>query len=170
MSISWQNKAGPRYLGINSGYIPPSALPQGLLSPSECCPVLGRATRVSVGSVESQGTRLCHSVVSFNHSSDCCSGQHCFPLSQGHQPNLWWQIMGCLPAWLKMLLLPKEIFGQPSLTCLVCFLPAPGSLHGSMYATNRAPVQQVNFQALAIITEPLEASAASPLWLVAMDC
>lgn len=34
VSVSWQNEAGPRYLGINSGYIPPAALPQGLLSPS----------------------------------------------------------------------------------------------------------------------------------------
>lgn len=31
--MSWQNEAGPRYLGINSGYIPTAALPQGLLSP-----------------------------------------------------------------------------------------------------------------------------------------
>lgn len=37
-----------------------------------------------------------------------------------------------------------------------------------MYVTNGASVPGVNFQAPAIITEPLEASAASPLWLIAM--
>lgn len=79
MSSNWQNKAGLRYLGINSGYIPPAALPQGLLSPSQCHPVLGRAAGVSAGSVESQEKRLCHGVVSCNHSSDRCSGQHGFP-------------------------------------------------------------------------------------------
>lgn len=37
-----------------------------------------------------------------------------------------------------------------------------------MYVTNGAYVLGVNFQAPAIITELLEASAASPLWLIAM--
>lgn len=36
-----------------------------------------------------------------------------------------------------------------------------------MHVTNRAPVPGVNSQAPAIIAEPLEASAASPLWLIA---
>lgn len=69
-----------------------------------------------------------------------------------------------------MLLLPKEFLGQALLACLICFLPALGTLHGSMYVTNGTPVLGVNFQAPAIITERLEASAASPLWLIAMDC
>lgn len=37
-----------------------------------------------------------------------------------------------------------------------------------MYVTNKVSVLRVNFQAPAIIIEPLEASAASLLWLIAM--
>lgn len=37
-----------------------------------------------------------------------------------------------------------------------------------MYMRNGAHVLEVNFQAPAIITELLEANAASPLWLIAM--
>lgn len=79
MSISWQNKAGLRYLGINSGYIPPAALPQELLSPSQCHPVLGRATGVSAGSVENQEKRLCHSVVSATTAQTAAQGSTVFP-------------------------------------------------------------------------------------------
>ena len=96
-STVWQNKAGARYLGVNSGYFPHLPFPRGSCHPASTI-LLGlrwEGLRVFNWGVESQGASRCATLLCLATTGQATARARTLLPCLRDQPNLRWEIRDC---------------------------------------------------------------------------